>query len=120
MNDPAEPISSLLSLMQSQNEVLARVYTSEQLQLLRGGFFRLGTMVHPPELRTAPTRQVRSVSVRCMLRPTSSLTLPDMAHLLEDARYTPLIRHAIHAHVYSLMQEYHPWFSIVSIEIRAD
>jgi hypothetical protein len=116
MTVPHEPTPSSPSPSPWLSEAPVRV--SELVQSLRAMAESLARDTMVPQLvyPTAPTRQLSHVSVRFMLKPMPSHMPPGMAYLWQIANYTAPTRPAIRAHVYSLMREYQPWFSFVSIE----
>jgi hypothetical protein len=111
---------SSLSPTPSQREALAHASMSERSRRLMAESFRQDIMEHRLAHPTAPILPPRYVSVRCTLKLTSLRMRPDMERPFQDARFMQQIRPAIRALVYSSMQEFHPWFLIDSIEIKAD
>ena len=118
MNVPHEPTRCSLWLSPSPSDPLALVSTSELSPPSMEGFLPLGIMEHPPELRTAPTPRVRSVSVRFMLKPMSSPTQRDTEFHSQVLRFMQQIPPAIRVPVYSSMLEYLPWFLCENIETK--
>ncbi len=118
MNDPAEQTLSSSLPTPWLAGVHAHGYRWEPWQLAMVESWQQVTTEPRLEPPTVPIPRVSHVSVRCTLKLTSLLTLQDMELLWRDARYMLQTVPAIRALVSSLMREYQPWFSIVSIEIK--
>jgi hypothetical protein len=117
MTDPHEQTPSSPSPSPWHNDPLALV--SELVRLRRSTVESLVQDITVPQqvLLIAPTPEPRYAPVRCMLKLTWSLTLPDTASLSRMQRYMQLTPPAIRALAYSSMQEFLPSCSFVGIEM---
>lgn len=120
MSVPHEPTPSSRSRLLWPSDLPA--LDSEWVQSHRSMVESLAqdTMVPLQVLRTALIRRLSHVNVRFMLKPMWSLTQQDMESLSQALRSMQQIAPVMSAHVFSLTQEYQPWFSCVGIEMTQD
>lgn len=116
MNDLPELRPYLPSRIPWRNAQPVQGFMSERSRVLTEEFLQQVTMGPLPVRRIVPTRHPNLVSGRYTLKLTWSLTRQGTGSVLQAARFTQRIPLAIRAHVYSLMREWEPWFSIDSIE----
>jgi hypothetical protein len=118
MTGPAESTLSSQWLSQLQNAAHAQDFTLEPWQRVMAESFLQDITERRLVHRTAPTPLPRSVNDQFTLKLTASLTQQDMGFHYTVRNSTQPTPPAILALAFSLMQEFHPWSSSVSIEIR--
>lgn len=120
MTVPHEPTPSSQWLSLLHSDLPAQDFRWEPWQREMAESFQQAITERRLVHRTVPIRRRRSVSVRFTLKATWSLTQQDTEYLYQELSFIARTPLAIRALVSSLMREYRPWFSFVSIETRRD
>jgi len=120
MNDPTEPTSFSASRIQLLLDQHAPDFRLDAWQRQMVESWLQATTGPQPVRLTVLTRRRRSALAPYTLRLTLLLTPRDTGYPLPELSSTAPIHPVILALAYSSMQEYHRWFSTVSIETIRD